>query len=114
MLRAFNENIFYRLFLFSIIAFCLTKLWHTEDDRPKPSGIWAAMIVAQLVNIAFNVGVATPSANLAAMLYDAIRYIVPGMCSAWLYWRYSFLTAEIASVCCHIFLRPALGHLLAR
>jgi hypothetical protein len=113
MLRAFNENVFYRLFLFSVLAFGLGKIWHYANGRPTSFAFWAAMIGAQIVNIALNVGLVTPPTTFAMIIYDALRYILPGVCWAKLYLRHGFATAEIASVTCHIFLQPLLGYLLA-
>jgi hypothetical protein len=111
MLRAFNENVFYRLFLFSVLALCISKILHDTHDRPTTLAIWIAMIAAQVFNIVLNVGIATLPISISTIVYDVFRYIVPGVCWAWLFWRYDFMTAELASVTCHIFLQPALCYL---
>lgn len=46
------------------------------------------------------------------LVYDLLRYVVPGVLWAWLFWRFGFVTAEVASVGCHIFLQPGFGILL--
>ena len=112
MLRAFNENVFYRLFLFSVLAWGMTRIWPGPAGRPTSAAMWSAMVVAQMANIGFNVWLFYPPSSVASIVYDGLRYIVPGVCWAWLYWRSGFATAEVASVTCHIFLQPPLGHLI--
>jgi hypothetical protein len=111
MLRAFNENVFYRLFLFSMIALCLGNILRDADGRPLPMVFWISMVSAQVINISLNLVFESP-VTATTVIYDGLRYITPGMCWAWLYWRHGFTTAEIASVTCHIFLQPAIGRLL--
>jgi hypothetical protein len=113
MLRAFNENVLYRLFLFSSLALLLGRVWPDSDGRPAPGAMWLAMILAQTVNIGTNIVAFAPDGVVPAdLLYDAIRYIAPGVLSAQLYRYYGFATTEIASVGCHVILQPALGYLL--
>ena len=112
VLRAFNENVFYRLFLFSILAWSLTWIWPGPNGRPRVAAIWSAMVIAQMANIGLNVCLRDPPVSVASIAYDGLRYIVPGVCWAWLYWRSGFATAEVASVSCHVFLQPPLGHLI--
>ena len=112
VLRAFNENVYYRLFVFSALAWGMTWIWPGPDGRPRVAAMWLAMVVAQTANIGLNVCLRDPPGSAASITYDILRYIVPGVCWAWLYWRSSFATAEVASVSCHIFLQPPLGHLI--
>jgi hypothetical protein len=113
MLRAFNENVIYRLFVFSSIFYLISRI---NGARPKvlpPALIWCAIVATQMLNIGVNVAALSPDPiSFAALLYDALRYVAPGVLWGWLYWRFGFLTAEIASVGCHIFLQPALGLLV--
>ncbi len=117
MLRAFNENVIYRLFVFSSLFYLISRIKgaHPNDtsiDLP-PALIWCAIVVAQMLNIGANVAALSPDPlSFAALFYDAVRYVAPGVLWGWLYWRFGFLTAEVASVGCHIFLQPALGLLV--
>lgn len=110
MLRAFNENVVYRLFVFSALLAALTRL-HRGKPVPPPLVV-LAMILAQVSNIWPNVvaGIAHPSA--VVLCYDGLRYIVPGVVWALLFRRNGFAVAEIASVGCHLFIQPALGWML--
>jgi hypothetical protein len=111
MLRAFNENIIYRLFLFSTLLYLISIV--SGKRSMAPVLIFAAMVTTQLLNIGINlVALSADSASPFVLFYDALRYVAPGVLWAWLYWRFGFLTAEIASVGCHAFLQPALGILL--
>ncbi|TSE07577.1 hypothetical protein C1D09_018775 [Mesorhizobium intechi] len=110
MLRAFNENVIYRLFVFST---ALSVLSEVRAKGLPPLAILAVMIGTQALNIGFNVTALSPDPITAGTLaYEALRYIVPGVIWAWLFWRFGFMAAETASVGCHIFLQPALGALL--
>lgn len=110
MLRAFNENIVYRLFVFSALLWLTTLAY-----RPKPIPaimIAGCMVIAQVVNIWPNV-LSQSEPQTAAMLgYDVLRYVVPGVAWAILYLRNGFVIAELASVGCHLFLQPAFGALI--
>lgn len=111
MLRAFNENVMYRLFAFSALTWLASRACGVKI---VPVGLLVAiMIAAQMLNIGMNVVAAAHEPLTAAVLgYDALRYIVPGVTWAWLFWRFGFVTAEIASVCCHLFLQPGFSYLL--
>ncbi|MGE9007779.1 hypothetical protein ACO2JO_04295 [Leptospira interrogans] len=111
MLRAFNENVIYRLFVFSGLLYLI--LLARGPKRMTPSLIVAAMVVSQLVNIGINVfAISSEPISFLSLTYDLLRYVVPGVFKACLFWRFGFLTTEVASVGCHIFLQPALGILL--
>jgi hypothetical protein len=115
MPRAFNENLIYRWCVMSILIWMIGALWHDADRRPTPGAHWMGIVLAQVINISINV-VATSSGPITpgVLLYDGIRYIVPGVIWGYLYWRHGFVAAEIASVGTHPLLQPALGFLLAR
>ncbi|MEO7247678.1 MAG: hypothetical protein ABIW31_04420 [Novosphingobium sp.] len=106
MLRAFNENVLYRLFLFPVIALAARII--LRRDHVSPRLLIAAMVASQVINIAANAVLASPeSITLARLGYYAIRYVVPGVLWAVLFRRHGFATAEVASVGCHVFLQPA-------
>jgi hypothetical protein len=112
MIRAFNENVFYRLFVFTVLAAGAAAL--LRQPRPSFAVAFGLMIVTQLINIWPNVVLGSGEPWTAALLaYDGLRYVVPGVLWGCLFWRYGFLVAEVASVGCHLFLQPALGLLLA-
>jgi hypothetical protein len=113
MLRAFNENVIYRLFVFSALFYLISLVKGVKADDVSPVLIWCAMVATQMLNIGMNVTALSPDPlSFATLFYDALRYVMPGVLWAWLYWRFGFVTAEVASVGCHIFLQPALGVLL--
>ncbi|HEX3365491.1 hypothetical protein [Phenylobacterium sp.] len=113
MLRAFNENVIYRLFVFSTATYAISRIRGVKASELAPALVWGVMIATQLLNISLNV-ILQPSAPLTpmALVYDVLRYVAPGVLWAWLFRRYGFMTAEIASVGCHVFLQPALGWLI--
>ncbi|WP_456738650.1 MULTISPECIES: hypothetical protein [unclassified Bradyrhizobium] len=102
MMRAFVENIIYRLFVFSFLFFVLRRLRIASGPT-----IVGAMILTQCINIGANVVAFVPEPITAQLIfYDAIRYVAPGVFWAWIYLRFGFVTSEVASVGCHIFLQP--------
>lgn len=109
MPRAFNENILYRLFGFAGLA-----LLFGRGQTPPPRAVFAAaMIAAQLINIWFNVVAISPlPVTPLGLIYDGLRYVVPGVLWAVLYVRNGFAVAEVASVGCHLFLQPAFSLLI--
>jgi hypothetical protein len=113
MLRAFNENVIYRLFVFSALFYLISLVRGVKANDLSPVLIWCAMVATQMLNIGINVTALSPDPlSFATLFYDALRYVAPGVLWAWLYWRFGFVTAEVASVGCHILLQPALGVLL--
>ncbi len=113
MLRAFNENVIYRLFVFSTALYAISRARGRKVADLEPAAVWSVMIATQVLNIGLNVVLQAPE-GLAPMtlVYDALRYVAPGVLWAWLFRRFGFMTAEIASVGCHLFLQPALGWLI--
>jgi hypothetical protein len=105
MMRAWNENIIYRLTMMSALAWLVGFLWK-NGDRPAAGAFVLAAVLAQVINISINV--AKPSSP-TMLAYDVVRYIVPGVLWGYLYWRHGFTTAELASVGTHPFLQPLLG-----
>jgi hypothetical protein len=105
MMRAWNENIIYRLTMMSALAWVVSFLWK-NGDRPATGAFVLASVLAQVINISINV--AKPSSP-TMLAYDLVRYIVPGVLWGYLYWRLGFTTAEITSVATPPFLQPLLG-----
>lgn len=111
MARAFNENVIYRLFGFSAAMAGLRRLYRGGEVPLGP--VLLAGLLMQLANIALNVWLpASHGPTLAELGYGMLRYVAPGVVWAWLYWRYGFVTTEIASVGGHLFLQPVYGLLI--
>jgi hypothetical protein len=107
MLRAFNENIIYRLFLSSILIWLIGRFWKTPSGAPAIGAYWVGFGLAQAANIWINVTSLAPLTPIA-LAHDGIRYFAPGMLWSWLYWRRGFQANEIASTSVHLFLQPIL------
>lgn len=110
-LRAFNENVIYRLFVFSTVVWAVTRL---HGGRRLPMAMVVGLgIAVQLTNIGPNVMASLDAPlTLEMLVYDGLRYIAPGTLWAVLYARNGFLVAEIASVGCHFIIQPVLGSVL--
>jgi hypothetical protein len=114
MLRAFNENILYRLFLMSSIVWALGLVWRNAQGKIPPGAIWFAIISAQAVPMFLNgLPLFSEAITPATILFIVVRFILAGVLWGYLYWRYGFLTTEIAHVSTHIFLQPIMGFALA-
>jgi hypothetical protein len=113
MLRAWNENIIYRLFAMSALAWVVGLVWRADEGRPAAGAFVAAAVLAQVANIYLNVtSQLPPPVTVTMLIYDLVRYVLPGVLWGHLYRRYGFATAEIASVGTHPFLQPLLGALI--
>jgi hypothetical protein len=110
MMRAWNENIIYRLTVMSGLSWLIGFLWRSDGVRPAAGPFILVAIIAQVINISVNVS--EPSSPML-VVYDVVRYIPPGVLWGYLYWRNGFATAEIASVGTHPFLQPFLSVLIS-
>jgi hypothetical protein len=108
MLRAFNENVLYRLFAFSTLGYVLAQM-----SKRRAISFVISMVVVQVVNVGINiVPTASDPVTPLFLIYFAFRGVVPGVVWGALFWRFGFVAAEIGSVGCHVFLQPMLGALL--
>ncbi len=105
MVRAFDENILYRLFLSSVLIWLLGLVWKRPDGRPAIGAFVVGFLIAQAANAAINM-IPTTGAAPMQLAYDTARYVVPGFVWAALYWRYGFQANEIACTSVHAFLQP--------
>ncbi|HEX3653352.1 MAG TPA: hypothetical protein VHU18_11065 [Rhizomicrobium sp.] len=110
-LRAFQENIIYRLFLYSALAWLFCRLRRTSATELTIVQAISIALVVQLVNVLSNT-VSLEPASAIVPVYYAVRFVVPGTLWGFLYWRFGFATTELGHVACHAFLQPALGALL--
>ena len=111
MMRAFNENILYRLFLGSGLAWALGRVWRDASGRPAEPAFWCAFALSQALNVWINVSSQAPVSPLS-LLHDSLRYFAPGMVWSWLYLRRGFQANEIASMGVHLVFQPLVGALL--
>jgi len=103
--RAINENVLYRLFLGSLLAWVLHRLFR----RPNPS-LGLAMIgmsLAHLLNVAVNVGMWADGPVSAAWL--VLRFVVPGLAWSWMYIRHGFAANEGSAIGVHLVLQPVVS-----
>ncbi len=113
MLRAFNENIFYRLFFMSTVLWVMGLVWRDSQRHIPNAAYWTAIILAQAVPMLLNEAPFYPQhLTTIFLLYVVVRFILAGILWGFLYWRYGFVTAEMAHVSTHIFLQPIMGYVL--
>jgi hypothetical protein len=113
MLRAFNEEILYRLFFMSTVLLGMGLVWRDSQGKIPKSAYWAVIILAQAIPMLLNEAPFYPP-NLTPifLLYVVVRFILAGILWGFLYWRYGFVTTEIAHVSTHVFLQPIMGYVL--
>lgn len=110
-MRAFQENVIYRLFVFSTLAYLIARLKCQPVRELSPWLVCLLSFGVQGLNVWINTVSGQPlSAEL--LTYDVLRYVVPGAAWGWLYWRNGFTTIEVGHVGSHVFLQPALGILI--
>ncbi|MGO4313912.1 hypothetical protein AB4Z35_29415 [Pseudomonas sp. KB_15] len=113
MLRAFNENILYRLFLMSALVWGIGLAWRDSQGLPPKTAYWIAIVLAQAIPMLLNeASFYPPHITPFFLLYVAVRFILAGILWGFLYWRYGFVMAETAHVSTHIFLQPILGYVM--
>jgi hypothetical protein len=100
--RAFNENVLYRLFLGSLFAWLLRRIWRKPGHALALSML--GMSAAHLVNVAVNLGWA--GADPAILAWLLLRFMVPGIAWSWLYVRHGFVANEAAAIGVHCILQP--------
>lgn len=96
------EELLMRLFLMSLLAWLLDKIWRGADGRPGSQAMWLANVVAAVL---FGLGhlpsaslflPITPLVVIAALLLNGVAGIVFG----WLYWRRGIEAAMAAHFSC--------------
>ena len=105
IVRAFNEEILYRLFLGSALIWMLGRIWKMDDGRPAAGAFYAGFLLSQWINIWINVISGAPITP-ASLLHDVVRFVLPGLVWSWLYWRHGFQSNEIAHTTAHLFFQP--------
>jgi hypothetical protein len=105
-IRAYTENIVYRLFAMPLLVLAFGAIWRKPDGSPSNGAFWVAIVLAQVINIVWNAVLLEPVTPFV-LGYDALRYVAPGCVWGYLFWRYGFATAEIGHVATHLFLQPA-------
>ncbi|MGF6773543.1 hypothetical protein P3T18_006057 [Paraburkholderia sp. GAS199] len=114
ILRAFNENILYRLFFMSTMLWCLGLVWRNARGRIPDAAVWLTIVLAQAVPMLLNEApFYPPHLTPVFLFYVVVRFILAGILWGVLYWRYGFLTAEVAHVSTHLFLQPIMGYVLS-
>jgi hypothetical protein len=106
ILRAFNENVLYRLFATTVLAWTFARLGGSTQGRAPAAAIMAAIVAAQLANILANVTLGGGPVTAFSLAYDSLRYVAPGVAWGVLYWRFGFMTTEIACTSVHLFFQP--------
>lgn len=96
------EELLLRLFLMSLFAWLLGKVWREADGRPGPPAMWLANVFAAVL---FGLGhlpsaslflPITPLVVIAALLLNGLAGLVFG----WLYWRRGIEAAMAAHFSC--------------
>lgn len=111
--RAFYESLMYRLFIGTVLTWCISRSLGQRDAAPFRV-VLVAMFVAQMINITANVLVpywteVTPT----LILWMVLRFVLPGTLWGCLYYRNGLIVSEYVAAITHIFLQPLIGPALA-
>lgn len=94
-----NEEIFMRLFGFSVLTWLLTRVWHTPAGLPTDAVLWTANVIMAAL---FALGHLPATKDLLGsiprpMLIRALLLNTPiGLICGWLFWRYGIEAAILA------------------
>jgi len=95
----FTEEILFRLFLMSLLAWLGSRLLHQQDQQPSTPVIWSANILAALsfglAHIPTAIATGLPLTTLGIMRIILLNSL-PGVVFGWLYWKQGLLSAMIA------------------
>jgi hypothetical protein len=74
---------------------------------------WTIYVLGILIAQAANLLPNLPSPpDASSLIYDVLRYYLPGMVWGWLYWRHGWMTGALAHAGSHVILQPLLLVLL--
>lgn len=94
-----NEELFARLFGVSVVAWLISRVWHTGAGLPTTGVFWLANII---MAVFFALGHLPALRSLMekitpAMLTRTLLLNIPvGLICGWLFWNYGIVTAMIA------------------
>lgn len=100
--RAFNENVMYRLFLGSLLAWVL-RIAFNKSELALPLSV-LGMGLGQILNVAVNTAFAGFSPETCAWMF--LRFVIPGTLWGVLYIRHGFIANEAAAISVHWILQP--------
>jgi hypothetical protein len=94
-----NEELLMRLFGFSVIAWLLSRVWHTQTHMPTVVVLWTANIIMAIIfglghlpTTKNLVGKLTPFLTIRALLLNGMIGLVCG----WLFWQKGIEAAMLA------------------
>jgi len=94
-----NEEIFMRLFGFSVLTWLLSRVWHTPAGLPTDAALWTANVITAVL---FGLGHLPATKDLVGsipppMLIRALLLNTPvGLICGWLFWTYGIEAAVLA------------------
>src|SRR5262249_30761883 len=94
-----NEEFFMRLFGFPVLAWLLSRVWHTPAGLPTDAVFWTANVI---VAVLFGLGHLPATKNLLGsipppMFIRALLLNAPiGLICGWLFWTYGIEAAVLA------------------
>lgn len=104
-----NEELFMRLFGFSLIAWLLARIWHTSAGLPTTNIFWIANIIMAVI---FALGHLPTLKNLLGtithfMFFRTVILNTPiGLLCGWIFWHYgieaAIITHFVADIVYHV------------
>ncbi|MGH9778745.1 MAG: CPBP family intramembrane glutamic endopeptidase [Candidatus Acidiferrales bacterium] len=102
-----TEELLMRLFLVSLVAWLLGRIWKTPDVMPAPGAFWAGIV---FVAILFGLGhlpITAAITPLTPLLVTRALVLngVAGVAFGYLYWRYGLEAAMLGHMSAHLVLQ---------
>jgi hypothetical protein len=94
-----NEELLMRLFGLSVVAWLLSRVWHTASGSPTTAVFWVANVI---LAVAFALGhlpaLKALVGNITSVLLarTLLLNMAVGLLCGWLFWNYSIVAAMIA------------------
>ena len=105
-----SEEIVFRFFLLSIVAWLLSHVWRAEDGILPKGAFWIANVISALIfglahlSGATQLGIALPPIVAQVLLLNGLV----GLGLGWLYWKYGVESAMVAH-----FIVDIIAHVIA-
>ncbi len=111
---AFTDEVVYRLFLMSLLAWAMGQLWRASNSRPADAVFGAAIVVSAAVYVLLHLGPVLAEGPMTplAVLREAMLHFSAAALWGYLFWRYGLATALTAHLSAHLPLQLGLSLLL--
>ncbi len=106
-----TEELLTRLFVVTVLAWVLGKVWRTSNGRPASGAVWTAIVIASLLFALGHLPMASRLGDLTPWLVVRVLVLngVAGVVYGWLYTRRGLEAAMVAHAATHVPLQVLAG-----